>query len=71
MKKNNGVFVFITIIITYIIVHIIYKLTGFYYNLGDGILNFKFVIDIALWGVIYFVVYILLKKLSFIINKKG
>ena len=69
MKKSNGSFTFIVILITYIIVHIVYKLTGFYYNFGDGILNFKFVIDIALWGVVYFVVYIFVKKLKFLINK--
>ena len=69
MKKSNGAFTFIVVLITYIIVHIVYKLTGFYYNIGEGILNFKFVIDIALWGVVYFVVYMLLKKLSSVIIK--
>jgi hypothetical protein len=69
MKKSNGISTLITILITYIIVHIVYKLTGFYYNFGEGILNFKFVMDIALWGVVYFIVYILLKNLSFVSKK--
>lgn len=60
---------FIVVLITYIIVHIVYKLTGFYYNIGEGILNFKFIIDIALWGVVYFVVYMVIKKLSSVIIK--
>ncbi|MBU3071963.1 hypothetical protein [Clostridium estertheticum] len=69
MKKSKGIFTFIVVLITYIIVHIIYKLTGFYYNFGDGILNSKLVIDLALWGVVYFIVYILSKKLSSVIIK--
>ena len=55
MKKNEGVRAFITGILTYLIVHIIYKLTGFYYNLGQ--LDYKLLIDISLWGIINFIVY--------------
>ena len=54
MKKNQGTIVFITAVLTYIITHIVYKLTGFYYNFSQ--LNYKLLIDISLWSSIYFIV---------------
>ncbi|MCY6485053.1 hypothetical protein OW763_11950 [Clostridium aestuarii] len=66
---KNGNRTVITVLITYVIVHIVYKLTGFYYNFGEGIFNFKLAIDIVLWGSIYFVVYMSLKRLSSVIFK--
>lgn len=63
MKKDDAIATFVTFIITYVIVHIIYKLTGFYYNFGQGLLNFKLLINIVLWCIVYFIVYMFLKKL--------
>jgi len=62
-KKNIRFILVSTILITYIIVKVIYKITGFHYDLADGILNIRFLIDIALWGFVYLTVYSLLKKL--------
>jgi hypothetical protein len=62
-KKNNVVIPLGTIIITYIIVKILYKLTGFHYDFTDGIANKSLLIDIALWGFVYLTVNFLLRKL--------
>jgi hypothetical protein len=61
-KKTNR-FPLGTIIITYVIVKIVYKLTGFHYAFSDGIANINLLIDIALWGCVYLSVDLLLKKL--------
>jgi hypothetical protein len=61
-KKTNFLMPFSTIIIAYIMVKIIYKLTGFHYDF-DGIVNIKLLIDFAVWVVVYFAVDFLLKKL--------
>lgn len=60
MKKNEGTITFISVIVTYIIVHIVYKLTGFYYHFGQ--LNYKLIVDLLLWAVIYYISYKSLKK---------
>ena len=70
MKQNNGLITFITVTITYVIVNIVYKLTGFHYNVSEGIFKFKLVIDIILWGIVSFVVYVLIKMLLGKINIK-
>ena len=62
LTKPNGFISFGTLFITYVLVKIVYKLTGFHYDFGDGIFNIKLVIDIALWVLIYFPVQFLLKK---------
>ncbi|PKP52073.1 MAG: hypothetical protein CVT92_10655 [Bacteroidetes bacterium HGW-Bacteroidetes-1] len=62
-KKTNFFIPFGTIIITYIIVKILYKLTGFHYDFTEGIVNIRLLIDLALWGFVYFSVDFLLKKL--------
>jgi len=64
LKKTNGFIAFGSLITTYILVKIVYRLTGFHYNFSDGIFNAKLLLDIALWGFIYFPVDYLLKKLS-------
>jgi len=63
LKKTNGFIAFGSLITTYILVKIVYRLTGFHYNFSDGIFNVKLLLDIALWGFIYFPVDYLLKKL--------
>ena len=50
-KKSDGSI--LIIIITYIIVRIIYKLTGFSYGLSEGILNIKLLVDLCLWIIVY------------------
>jgi uncharacterized membrane protein len=62
-KKTNGFIPLVTIIITYVTVKILYKLTGFQYDFSEGILNIRFLIDITLWGFIYLTVNFLLRKL--------
>lgn len=62
-KKINRFIAFSSILITYIIVKLVCKLTGFHYDFSDGIVNVKLLIDIALWGFIYLLINYLLKKL--------
>ena len=62
-KKNNGFIPFISILITYIIVKIVYKLTGFHYGFDEGIVNIKLLMDLALWGLIYFTISFLVKSM--------
>lgn len=61
MKKGQGIIIFISTLLTYFIVHIIYKLTGFYYVFGQ--INYKLFVDLLMWCVIYFIAYLSLKKL--------
>ena len=70
MKTNNGIITFTTVAITYIIIKILYKLTGFNYNISDGIFKLDLVIDIALWGIVSFIVYTLIKILLARVNIK-
>ena len=62
-KKANGFISLGSIIITYVIVKILYKLTGFHYDFADGIVNIRLLIDIVLWGFVYLTVNFLLRKL--------
>ncbi len=62
-KKTNRFITPSTIIITYVIVNILYKLTGFHYDFTDGIANISLLIDIALWVCVYLAVNYLLRKL--------
>ncbi|HAH58459.1 MAG TPA: hypothetical protein DCL86_09945 [Bacteroidales bacterium] len=59
--KRTGYVITISIIITYIIVKIVYKLTGFYYNFDEGLLNIKLLIDLSLWAVVFIAVNFLVK----------
>ena len=61
MNKNFCISV-LTIITTYIITRIIYRLTGFSYSFSDGILNIKLLIDISLWIAISLLVGFILNK---------
>ena len=63
-KKNSGYITFGSVVITYVIVKIVYKLTGFHYDFSEGLANFKLLIDVSLWCFIYFVSNFLLRKLS-------
>lgn len=62
-KKTNRFILVTTIVITYLIVKVIYKFTGFHYDFSDGIINFRFLIDLALWGLVYLTVNFFLRKL--------
>ncbi|EKQ52424.1 MULTISPECIES: hypothetical protein [unclassified Clostridium] len=62
MSKKNYVNI-LTVILTFIIAHIIYNLTGFQYNFSEGILNLKLLIDLGLWLLIYAAVNIILDKI--------
>ena len=55
MNKKSQVTI-LTVIATYIIVRIVYRLTGFSYSLSEGILNMKLLIDLALWIIVFFLV---------------
>jgi hypothetical protein len=50
MKKNAGI---VTFIITYIIVRIIYGVSGFAYNLFSDGLKIRIILDLSLWILIY------------------
>lgn len=52
MNKKSQVTI-LTVIATYIIVRIIYRLTGFSYSLSEGILNMKLLIDLGLWIIVF------------------
>lgn len=65
MKKYVTI---LAVILTFIIVHIIYKLTGFHYSFSEGILNLKMFIDLGLWMLIYIPVNIIVDK---ILSYKG
>ncbi|GEP66706.1 hypothetical protein CBE01nite_44740 [Clostridium beijerinckii] len=62
MSKKNYVNI-LTVILTFIIVHIIYNLTGFHYNFSEVILNLKLLIDLGLWLLIYVPVNMILDKI--------
>jgi hypothetical protein len=63
MKKNILLIPFITILITYIIVKVVKKLTGFHYDIDDGFININFLIDLAIWGFVYLSIDTLIKRL--------
>jgi len=62
-KKTDRYIIIISIVITYISVKAIYRITGFHYDFTDGIINIRFLIDIALWGSVFLTVIFLLRKL--------
>jgi hypothetical protein len=54
---------FIPLLITYVVVKLVHNLAGFDYDiLSEGILNLKFLIDVASWAIVYAAVYFLLRK---------
>jgi hypothetical protein len=67
MKKYNKptpfIAVAITFAITYTIVRIIYKVTGFYYDFNEGLFNFKFLIDFGFWCIVYFTIDMFFEKI--------
>jgi hypothetical protein len=62
-KNINGFIPYGSIIIAYAIVKFINNITGFHYDISEGIFNMKFLIDITIWGCVYVIVYFLLSKL--------
>lgn len=64
-SKNNssGYFIVLVTIFTYIIVKIVYRLTGFYYNFDEGIFNIKLLIDLSLWLAVFIPIHFLVKRL--------
>ncbi|MGV3587500.1 MAG: hypothetical protein ACO1OF_10880 [Adhaeribacter sp.] len=65
MKQNSTAFNITTILLTYLIKKIGYKIVGFDYDIfSEGLWNTKFLIDVTAWVVIYAIVSFLLKKLS-------
>lgn len=64
--KNHNYIGLISFIITFFVTHVFYKVTGFNYNISDG-LNINLLFDLLLWAGSYFLVYLVLKKLF---NKK-
>ena len=64
-KENKRTIRFSTLIITYIILKVVRLLTGFHYDFSEGLVNFKFLVDIALWVIVYYAVDFLLRKVFF------
>ncbi|PTX22738.1 hypothetical protein C8N40_101566 [Pontibacter mucosus] len=55
---------FISLLITYVLVKVVHNLAGFEYAIfSEGILNLKFLVDMASWAIVYAAVYFLLRKL--------
>lgn len=62
MNKKNYVTI-LTVVLTFIIVNFIYKLTGFHYSFSEGLLNLKLLIDLGVWLLIYIPLNIILDKI--------
>ncbi len=64
MKNNNGMLGFVRLFTTYIVVKVIHKFAGFHYDpFREGLINFKFLIDIISWGIVSASIYFLMKRL--------
>lgn len=61
-QKNNVFYPVATIVISFVIVKIINKFTGFHYDIAEGIFNINFLIDFALWLIVYIIVAYILEK---------
>jgi hypothetical protein len=63
MTKRNQFTSWLPILITYVLVKEMQNLAGFEYDLfKEGVLTFRFVLDIASWVVVYVLVSFLLQK---------
>ena len=62
-NKNSGYILILTTIFSYIIVRIVYKLTGFYYSFDEGIFNIKLLIDLSIWLAVFIPIHFLVKRL--------
>ncbi len=60
--KDSGYIGLITFSLTFFTTHIFCKLTGFNYNIFDGI-NINLLFDLLLWAFSYFSIYLIVKKL--------
>ncbi len=63
-KKTPGTITIATIAITYVIVKIVSKLIGFHYDISEGIFNIRFLSDLALWVIVFYLVNYLLRKFA-------
>jgi hypothetical protein len=60
--KNPDCIDLIAFSITFFVTHVFYKVTGFNYNISDG-LNINLLFDLLLWAGLYFSINLILKKL--------
>lgn len=64
MNMHSKRTTFISLILTYVIVKVVHSMVGFEYDIfSEGILNLKFLIDVASWAIVSAAVYFLLRKL--------
>lgn len=65
MKGKDEKLGFITFVVSYILVHIIFKLFDFKYNIFSDPFNIlKFIIDFGSWMIIWMLVYSILGKMQ-------
>lgn len=62
VKKSNLLITLFTILFTYIIVKVVYNVSGFYYGFDDGI-SIKLFIDLALWTLVYLTIRFILIRI--------
>lgn len=62
VKTSNLLITLFTIFVTYIIVKVVYNVSGFHYGFDDGI-SIKLFIDLALWTLVYLTISFILKRL--------
>ena len=69
MNMHSKRTTFISLIITYVVVKVIHILAGFEYDIfSEGILNLKFLVDVAFLAIVHAAVNFLLRKL---LSQKG
>lgn len=59
-KRGSLLITFLSLLLTYIIVKVVYKISGFYYNFDEGF-GIKLVIDLALWVIVFLAIERILK----------
>lgn len=65
MKNKDRRIGIITFVVSYILVHIIFKLFNFTYNMFSEPFNIlKFIIDFGSWMIIWLLVYYILQKMQ-------
>ncbi|GGK77262.1 hypothetical protein ACD591_20460 [Rufibacter glacialis] len=60
--RNKKVIDLVLILLTYVVVKVVKKVIGFNYNpFKEGIMTVNFLVDVAIWGTVYAILYFLFK----------
>ncbi len=65
MKRDSVSANLVLFLITYLLVKIIQRLTGFDYDFSEGLFNIKLLIDLLIWIAVYRIVSILFNNFLF------